>query len=50
MKIKIGKKIISDNKRCFIVAEISANHSGNFKKACSLIKEASNLYTRYYHF
>lgn len=40
MKIKIGKKIISDNKRCFIVAEISANHSGNFKKACSLIKEA----------
>lgn len=40
MEIKIGKKIINKNNPCFIVAEISANHGGSFKKACDLIKKA----------
>ncbi len=40
MEIKIGKKVINKKAPCFIVAEISANHGGSFKKACDLIKKA----------
>ena len=38
--IKIGKKYIGENKPCFIVAEISANHSQDLEKAKKLIKLA----------
>lgn len=39
-KIKIGKQKIGRNYRSLIVAEISANHSQNLKKALNLIKDA----------
>lgn len=35
------KKIIEKNQSTFIVAEISANHNGNFDNAVKLIKEAA---------
>lgn len=37
-KIKIDKKLI-DNEKCFIVAEISANHNKNFKVLKKFLKE-----------
>lgn len=40
MNIKIKNKIIGENYPVFIVAEISANHGQNFKRAVSLIKKA----------
>lgn len=39
--MKINKKIIDKNNPVFIIAEISANHNGNFEKAVKLIKEAA---------
>ena len=39
-KIKIGTKIISDNKPAFIIAEAGVNHNGSLKKAFLLIDEA----------
>lgn len=39
--IKIGNKTIDASAPCFIVAEMSANHGGNFDKALSLIKAAA---------
>lgn len=43
-QIRVGKNIIiGENNPCFIVAEISANHGQNFKRAVSLIKEASSV-------
>jgi pseudaminic acid synthase len=39
--IKIsGKHFIGEDKPCLIIAEISANHGQNFKKAINMIKEA----------
>ena len=40
-KIKISNKIIS-NKRCFIVAEISANHCGKLSILKNIIKDLKN--------
>lgn len=37
----VMKKIIEKNQSTFIVAEISANHNGNFDNAVKLIKEAA---------
>lgn len=39
--INIGKKVIDENNPVFIVAELSANHNGNFDNAVKLIKEAA---------
>lgn len=38
--VSIGAKKIGPGQPAFIVAEISANHGGSFKKAVSLIREA----------
>ena len=39
--IKIGKGIsIAENKPCLVVAEISANHGQDFKRAVSLVRKA----------
>ena len=38
--IKIGNKIIGQSNETFIVAEMSANHNGNFDKAVEIIKSA----------
>ena len=40
MNIRIGNKIIGNNKPCFIVAEISGNHNGNINNAKKLIFNA----------
>ena len=40
MNFKIGKKKISQDGKCFIVAEMSGNHNGNFKKAVKIMKMA----------
>ncbi len=40
MRFKIGKKIVGNKNHCFIVAEMSGNHSGNFNKAVNIIKLA----------
>lgn len=39
--IKIGKKIISQNSKCLVIAEISANHGSNLNSAKKLIKLAA---------
>ncbi|HVQ01210.1 MAG TPA: pseudaminic acid synthase [Candidatus Thermoplasmatota archaeon] len=40
MNFKIGHRIIGDNARTFIVAEISSNHGHNYNRAVALIKKA----------
>lgn len=40
-EIRIDNTIISQNSSCYIIAEISANHNGNFDNAVKLIKEAA---------
>ena len=40
MQIKVGNRKIGKNQPVFIVAEISANHGQNFKRAVTLIKKA----------
>ena len=40
MNIKIGRKIIGNNKPCFIIAEISGNHNGKIKNALKIIYHA----------
>ena len=42
ISFKIGKKIIN-NKRTFIIAEISSNHNNSLKRAVSLIKKAKKI-------
>ena len=42
--IKIGKAILGINKKCFIVAEISANHNSSIKNAIKLVKVAALLH------
>ena len=37
---KIGKKIVGENHKCLIVAEISANHNQNFNTTKKLINAA----------
>ncbi len=39
-QIKIGSKKIETSSPCFIVAEMSANHGGDFNKATALIRAA----------
>lgn len=39
--MKIGNKIIDKDNPVFIIAELSANHNGDFENAVKLIKEAS---------
>lgn len=39
-KIIIGEKAIEDNDSVFIIAEVSANHHGDFENAVKIIKEA----------
>ena len=41
--IKIGNKIISHKRPPFLIAEISANHKGSFKRALKLVKLALSL-------
>lgn len=38
MKIKLGKKIISQNSKTYFIADIAANHDGNLSRAKKLIK------------
>tara|TARA_B100000674_G_C37877346_1_gene932633 strand:- start:426 stop:1490 length:1065 start_codon:yes stop_codon:yes gene_type:complete len=38
MKIKIGKKIISESSKTYFIADIGANHDGSLKRAKKLIK------------
>jgi len=38
-EIKINNTIISENSPCYIIAEMSANHNGNFDHAVELIKQ-----------
>ena len=45
--IKIGKKIISQNSKCLVVAEISANHGSNLNSAKKLIKLAARAGVRF---
>lgn len=40
MKTRKNNFIDIRNKRCFIIAEISANHNQNFKRAAALLEEA----------
>ncbi|MDA7713981.1 pseudaminic acid synthase [Candidatus Pelagibacter sp.] len=40
MKFKIGQTLVGDNQKCFIVAEMSGNHNGNFNKACEIVRLA----------
>jgi len=37
-KMKIGKKIVSENSKTYFVADIAANHDGSLKRAKKLIK------------
>ena len=37
---RIGKVLIGPNKPCVIVAELSGNHGGNFKRIKKLITQA----------
>ena len=39
--IRIGDKIISKKKPPFLIAEISANHKGSFKRAINLVRLAA---------
>ncbi len=41
-KIKIGNKIISKDSPAFIVAEISANHNGDYNRAVEIIHAAAD--------
>ena len=38
-EIKINNTIISENSPCYIIAEMSANHNGNYDHAVELIKQ-----------
>jgi len=38
--VKIGKKILGERHRCYIIAEIGSNFDGSFSKAKKLIKSA----------
>ena len=40
-KITIDGRVVSENTRPYIIAELSANHGGSFKKAKNLIKKIS---------
>tara|TARA_A100001011_G_scaffold379523_1_gene445646 strand:+ start:3345 stop:4397 length:1053 start_codon:yes stop_codon:yes gene_type:complete len=42
MTMKIGKRLISQNRPPFIVAEISANHNNSLKRTLRLVDEAKN--------
>ncbi len=42
MKIKLGKKIITNKSPTYFVADIAANHDGNLKRAIKLIKLAKD--------
>lgn len=39
--IKVGKRVISENSLCFVIAEIGHNHQGNLKVALDMIKAAA---------
>lgn len=39
--MKIGEKLIGEKHSTFIIAEISANHNGDFDRAVKIIKEAA---------
>lgn len=41
--IRIGKKIIGDDKPCFIIAEAGSNHNGDVKTARRLISTAAEM-------
>ena len=43
MKIKIKNRIISNNSRPFIIAEISANHKNSLKETFKLLKVAAKI-------
>jgi len=36
-----GERAIGDNAPCFVIAELSANHNGNFDRAVALVKSAA---------
>ena len=38
LNFKIGNRFVGENYKCFIVAEISANHNGSLNKAINLIR------------
>lgn len=40
-EIQIGRKIISNNSPCYIVAEVSANHNGDYNRALEIIHAAA---------
>jgi len=53
LKFKIGKKTISNNSSTYFIADIAANHDGNFQKAIDLInfaKECGADAAKFQHF
>ena len=40
MKFKIGKTYVGDNSPCFVVAELSGNHNGEFSRAKKMLIKA----------
>jgi pseudaminic acid synthase len=40
--IKVGNRYIGENQPCYIIAEMSANHAGNYDRAVEIIKAAKN--------
>ena len=38
LKIKIGKKIISEKNKTYFIADIAANHDGSLQRAKKLIR------------
>ena len=52
-KIRLGKKLISDNAKTYFIADIAANHDGDLKRAKKLIKlcaEAGADAAKFQHF
>ena len=41
LKIKIGKKLISNKSKTYFIADIAANHDGKLNRALKLIKLAA---------
>lgn len=41
-KININGRFIGDNQPCYIIAEMSANHAGNYERAIQIVKAAKD--------
>ena len=43
LSFKIGKNLISNKSKTYFIADIAANHDGNYKRALKLIKLAAKM-------